>query len=50
MAKISKSLTPEVRDVLSVSGSIKSRSGAGGTSLPRVLEQISELQKNWVKK
>ena len=50
MAKISKSLTPEVRDVLSVSGSIKSRSGAGGTSLPRVLEQITELQKSWVKK
>jgi argininosuccinate lyase len=50
MAKISKALTPEVRDVLSVTGSIKSRSGAGGTALPRVLEQISELQKNWVKK
>ena len=47
MAKISKALTPEVRDVLSVSGSIKSRSGAGGTALPRVLEQISELRKNW---
>jgi hypothetical protein len=50
MAKISKALTPEVRDVLSVSGSIKSRSGAGGTALPRVLEQISELKKNWVRK
>jgi argininosuccinate lyase len=50
MAKISKALTPEVRDVLSVTGSIKSRSGSGGTALPRVLEQISELQKNWVKK
>jgi argininosuccinate lyase len=50
MAKISKLLTPEVRDVLSVSGSIKSRSGAGGTALPRVLEQISELRKNWVAK
>lgn len=50
MAKISKHLTPEVRDVLSVSGSIKSRSGAGGTALPRVLEQISELRKNWVRK
>ena len=48
MAKISKSLTPEVRDVLSVSGSIKSRSGAGGTALPRVLDQISELRKSWV--
>jgi argininosuccinate lyase len=50
MAKISKSLTPEVRDVLSVSGSIKSRSGAGGTALPRVLDQISEIRKNWVTK
>jgi argininosuccinate lyase len=47
MAKISKLLTPDVRDVLSVSGSIKSRSGAGGTALPRVLEQISELRKSW---
>jgi argininosuccinate lyase len=50
MAKISKLLTPEVRDVLSVSGSIKSRSGASGTALPRVLEQISELRKSWVAK
>ena len=50
MAKISRSLTPEVRDVLSVSGSIKSRSGAGGTALPRVLDQISELRKNWITK
>ena len=50
MAKISKLLTPEVRDVLSVSGSIKSRSGVGGTALPRVLEQISELRKSWVAK
>ena len=50
MAQISKSLTPEVRDVLSVSGSIKSRSGAGGTALPRVLDQISELRKNWITK
>lgn len=50
MAKISKKLTPEVRDVLSVSGSIKSRSGVGGTALPRVLEQISELRKSWVRK
>ena len=50
MAKISKALTPSVRDVLSVSGSIKSRSGAGGTALPRVLEQISELRKSWIRK
>jgi argininosuccinate lyase len=45
MAKISKKLTPEVRDVLSVSGSIKARAGAGGTALPRVIEQISALRK-----
>jgi len=50
MTKISKKLTPEVRDVMSVSGSIKSRSGAGGTALPRVLEQISEIRKSWIKK
>lgn len=50
MAKISKALTPEVRDVLTVSGSIKSRAGVGGTALPRVLEQISELRKNWIRK
>ncbi|MFM7014500.1 MAG: argininosuccinate lyase [Actinomycetota bacterium] len=50
MARISRHLTPEVRDVLSVSGSIKSRTGAGGTALPRVLEQISELRKNWIRK
>lgn len=50
MAKISKQLTPEVRDVLSVTGSIRSRGGAGGTALPRVLEQISDLRKNWIGK
>ena len=45
MAKISPKLTPEVRDVLSVSGSIKARVGAGGTALPRVLDQLSELRR-----
>ncbi len=45
MAAISPKLTPEVRDVLSVSGSIRSRAGAGGTALPRVLEQITALRK-----
>ena len=44
-ASISKHLTPEVREVLSVSGSIKSRTGAGGTAVPRVLDQISALRK-----
>ena len=44
-AAISKHLTPEVREVLSVAGSIRSRTGAGGTAVPRVLDQISALRK-----
>jgi argininosuccinate lyase len=50
MAAISPRLTPEVRDVLSVSGSIRARAGAGGTALPRVLEQITALRKFSVKR
>jgi argininosuccinate lyase len=50
MAAISPKLTPEVRDVLSVSGSIRARAGAGGTALPRVLEQITALRKFSVKR
>lgn len=46
MAKISSKLTPEVREVLSVDGSIRARSGVGGTALPRVLEQIANLKKH----
>lgn len=45
MAAISSELTPDVRDVLTVGGSIKARAGAGGTALPRVLEQIAALRK-----
>ena len=45
MAAISVHLTPDVRDVLTVGGSIKARTGAGGTALPRVLEQIQALRK-----
>ncbi len=45
MASISPKLTPEVRQVLTVDGSIRARSGAGGTALPRVLEQIATLRK-----
>ncbi|MDE2592208.1 MAG: argininosuccinate lyase [Actinomycetales bacterium] len=45
MAAISQHLTPDVRDVLTVGGSIKARAGAGGTALPRVLEQIAALRK-----
>ncbi|MFM8927916.1 MAG: argininosuccinate lyase [Rhodoluna sp.] len=45
LASIHTLLTPEVREVLSVSGSIKSRTGAGGTSVSRVLDQISALRR-----
>jgi argininosuccinate lyase len=45
LAGISKHLTPEVREVLSVAGSIRSRTGTGGTAVPRVLDQISALRK-----
>ncbi|MEN9714472.1 MAG: hypothetical protein RLZZ164_1136 [Actinomycetota bacterium] len=45
MAAISPHLTPDVRDVLTVGGSIKARTGTGGTALPRVLEQIQALRK-----
>jgi argininosuccinate lyase len=45
LAEVSKLLTPEVREVLSVSGSIKSRDGIGGTALTRVLDQLMELRK-----
>ena len=44
-AAISEHLTPEVREVLNVAGSIRSRSGTGGTAVPRVLDQISALRK-----
>lgn len=43
LAHISAQLTPEVRSVLSVSGSIGSRLGAGGTAPERVAEQQTEL-------
>lgn len=45
LAAISSQLTPEVREVLSVVGSIRSRAGTGGTAVPRVLDQISALRK-----
>ncbi|MFJ6654410.1 argininosuccinate lyase [Microbacterium sp. NPDC091313] len=43
LAEVSAHLTPEVRDVLSVEGSVASRSGAGGTAPDRVAEQRREL-------
>jgi len=41
---ISPSLTPAVRSVLSVEGSISSRDARGGTALKRVTEQLAELR------
>jgi argininosuccinate lyase len=44
LAEISPHLTSEVRSVLSVTGSINSRTGRGGTALVRVREQLSEVR------
>ena len=41
---ISPSLTPGVREVLSVEGSIASRDARGGTARPRVEEQLAQLR------
>jgi argininosuccinate lyase len=43
LAEISPHLTPEVRDVLTVEGSVASRRGRGGTAPERVREQLTEL-------
>ncbi|WP_109211820.1 MULTISPECIES: argininosuccinate lyase [Microbacterium] len=43
LATVSAHLTPEVREVLSVEGSVASRTGAGGTAPVRVAEQRAEL-------
>jgi argininosuccinate lyase len=42
--EISPQLTAEVRSVLSVEGSINSRSGRGGTAEARVREQLTEVE------
>jgi argininosuccinate lyase len=42
-AEISPALTPGVRDVLTVDGSVGSRDGRGGTAPARVREQLAEL-------
>jgi argininosuccinate lyase len=42
-AAIDPRLTPEVRDVLTVEGSLASRSGVGGTAPERVAEQLATL-------
>ena len=43
LEKISPLLTPDVREVLSVTGAIAARSGRGGTAPERVAEQLSRL-------
>ena len=42
-AEISPSLTPGVRDVLTIEGSVASRNGRGGTAPDRVREQLTQL-------
>ncbi len=43
-AEIDPRLTPGVRDVLTVEGSVASRDGRGGTAPARVAEQLTELR------
>ena len=43
LAALSPHLTPAVRSALTVSGSIASRDGAGGTAAVRVIEQLAAL-------
>jgi argininosuccinate lyase len=44
LAAISPSLTPDVRSVLTVEGSLASRNTRGGTAADRVTEQLAELR------
>ena len=44
LASVSPRLTSQVRDVLTVEGSIASRSGLGGTAQERVSEQLADLR------
>jgi argininosuccinate lyase len=41
LAKISPHLTPDVRDVLSVTGALAARKAPGGTAPERVAEQLA---------
>ncbi|WP_300267756.1 argininosuccinate lyase [Microbacterium sp.] len=43
LAQVSPHLTPAVREVLSIEGSVASRTGTGGTAPVRVAEQRAEL-------
>ncbi len=40
---VSEHLTPEVRGVLTIEGSVASRAGVGGTAPDRVAEQLASL-------
>ena len=44
LARISEHLTPDVRSVLSVRGSLESRNGKGGTAPERVAEQLAKVR------
>jgi argininosuccinate lyase len=44
LAKISPHLTPDVREVLSVTGALAARMGYGGTAPDRVAEQLAALR------
>jgi argininosuccinate lyase len=44
LAAIDPRLTPDVRDVLTLTGSLSSRSARGGTAPRRVAEQLAELR------
>nr|WP_193571354.1 argininosuccinate lyase [Diaminobutyricibacter tongyongensis] len=43
LASVSPLLTPDVRDILTIEGSVASRDGIGGTAPERVREQLSAL-------
>ncbi len=45
LASISSALTPAVREVLTVEGSLRARSGYGGTAPDRVREQLAALHR-----
>jgi argininosuccinate lyase len=44
LSGVSPRLTPQVRDVLTVRGSLDSRSAFGGTAPARVVEQLADLR------
>ena len=44
LAQLSPHLTPQVREVLTVAGSLASRDGLGGTAPDRVVEQLAEAR------